>query len=175
MPQYLRRNLLVALLAAASCVGCDQLTKRLAKSILRESGPQSYLADFLRFHYTENPGVAFSLGSNWPDEVRLVLFIIAPAVCLLLLLLYMLRAHSRGAAHLLALGLVLGGGMGNLLDRVLHQGRVIDFLNLGIGTFRTAVFNLADTAISLGMLMLLITSFLPEPQGVAAAPERHGE
>lgn len=175
MQKYLRTNLILALLAAVSCVGCDQITKRLAKSILLESGPQSYFADFLRLHYTENPGVAFSLGSNWPEEVRLVLFIIGPALCLAVLLIYMLRADSRGVAHLLALGLVLGGGVGNLLDRVFHDGRVIDFLNLGIGAFRSAIFNLADTAISLGMIILLITSFLPEARRVESAPDRLSE
>lgn len=164
MKRIMRTNLALALLAALSFAGCDQISKRYAKAILQESGPQSYFSDLLRFHYTENPGVAFSLGADLPAEVRLALFTIGPTICLAVLLVYMFRTTSRNAAHLLALGLVLGGGMGNLIDRIFHNGRVIDFLNLGIGTFRTAVFNVADTAISLGMLILLITAFLPETQ-----------
>lgn len=162
MKKTMRTNLAIALFAALSCAGCDQISKHFAKAILQQSGPQSYFSDMLRFHYTENPGVAFSLGADLPRDVRLALFTVGPTICLAVLLVYMFRTTTRNAAHLLALGLVLGGGMGNLIDRIFHDGRVIDFLNLGIGTFRTAVFNIADTAISMGMLILLITAFFPE-------------
>ncbi|MEK7730045.1 MAG: signal peptidase II, partial [candidate division KSB1 bacterium] len=69
------------------------------------------------------------------------------------------RADNRNRFHLLALSLIFAGGMGNLIDRIFRDGRVIDFLNLGIGDFRTAIFNIADMAISFGMVLLIATSF----------------
>lgn len=153
-------KLIILLFATITCVGCDQVSKHFAKSFLQYSGPQSFFSDLLRFHYAENPGVAFSLGAQLPEHVRIVLFVFGTSICLTLLLIYIVRADNRNRLHLLALSLIFAGGMGNLIDRIFRDGRVIDFLNLGIGDFRTAIFNIADMAISFGMVLLIATSFL---------------
>lgn len=153
-------KLIILLFATITCVGCDQVSKHFAKSFLQYSGPQSFFSDLLRFHYAENPGVAFSLGAQLPEHIRMALFVFGTSICLTLLLIYIVRADNRNRLHLLALSLIFAGGMGNLIDRIFRDGRVIDFLNLGIGDFRTAIFNIADMAISFGMVLLIATSFL---------------
>ncbi len=146
-----------------TCVGCDQMSKHLAKEMLAHRGPQSFFSDVLRLHYAENPGVAFSLGAHWPEYWRMALFVVGTSLCLAALLVYILRADIKNRVQLLALTLIFAGGIGNLIDRIFREGRVIDFLNLGLGDFRTAIFNLADVAITSGMLLLLLNSFVASP------------
>jgi len=71
-----------------------------------------------------------------------------------------------GPARFIALGLVAGGGISNLIDRLFYDGRVTDFLNIGIGSFRTGIFNLADMAILAGALLLILSRYAPS----SAAP-----
>lgn len=142
-----------------TCVGCDQVSKHFAKTMLAHRGPQSFFSDVLRLHYAENPGVAFSLGAHWPEHWRMALFVVGTSVCLTALLFYIVRADIKNGIHLLALNLIFAGGIGNLIDRIFREGRVIDFLNIGVGDFRTAIFNVADVAITSGMILLLLTSF----------------
>ena len=64
--------------------------------------------------------------------------------------------------HVIALSFMIGGGAGNLIDRIFNHGAVIDFLNLGVGTLRTGVFNAADMEIVAGITLLLLQSLLPK-------------
>ena len=155
------KQLFIALLISLSCAGCDQLSKHYAKSELRYRSAQSYLDNTIRLQYAENSGVAFSLGAGLPRYLRTILFIIGPALCLIGLLVFIVWHRPHELSSLLGLSMILGGGIGNLIDRLVHDGRVIDFLNLGIGqTFRTAIFNLADAAITAGMVLLIVSALL---------------
>jgi signal peptidase II len=69
---------------------------------------------------------------------------------------YLVRKRDLAAVDVIAFSLIAGGGVGNLIDRILYAGGVTDFLNLGIGPVRTGVFNVADIAIMLGAGMLLV-------------------
>jgi signal peptidase II len=71
-----------------------------------------------------------------------------------------------------AWSLVLSGGVGNLLDRVLHDGRVIDFMNLGRGNLRTGIFNVADMCITFGVLLLILQAHWPQPSSPISDPQR---
>jgi len=156
-----RIKFILVLFAVVTSVGCDQVSKHFAKSILQHSVPLSFFADVLRFHYAENPGIAFSIGSGLPAATRTGLFVVGTSISLTLLMIYIFRSRHESTSHLLALSLILGGGMGNLLDRIFRDGRVIDFLNLGVGDFRTAIFNVADAAITCGIVLLLFSTFRP--------------
>jgi signal peptidase II len=74
-----------------------------------------------------------------------------------------LFARRLGPARFVALSLVAGGGISNLIDRFLYDGRVTDFLNVGIGSLRTGIFNLADMAILAGALLLILRRGAPTP------------
>ncbi len=167
---HLQTKFLALLFLVITCVGCDQMSKHYAKTLLSQRGPQSYFSDVLRLHYAENPGVAFSLGAHWPEHWRTALFVVGTSVCLGFLLIYIVRTEIKNRWHLLALTLIFAGGIGNLLDRIFRDGRVIDFLNVGFGDFRTAIFNVADVAITTGMILLLLTSFGAPPEAPALNP-----
>ena len=72
---------------------------------------------------------------------------------------YLVReAHRIAAVTLIAIALLLGGGIGNLIDRLVNEGRVIDFMNVGIGSLRTGVFNVADMAIMAGVGLIMLSA-----------------
>lgn len=142
-----------ALLVA--CVGCDQATKALAYEHLAGRAPISLLGGTFRLLYAENQGAFLSLGSGLPEAWRLSIFVVVTGVVLALLLVYGLTHRDKLRAwEVVALALVVGGGIGNLIDRM-WLGLVRDFLFLGVGQLRTGVFNVADMAITGGALLML--------------------
>jgi signal peptidase II len=153
----LKRTLLIMLIVI-SCVGCDQATKSIVKSFLPHSLMLSYFGDTVRIQYTENNGAFLSLGSSLPQMWRGLIFIGGVSIFLILALCYLLLASRINAEAVIAFSLVLGGGFSNLLDRIAYNGNVVDFMNLGIGSLRTGVFNAADVAIMAGMLLLVFSS-----------------
>jgi signal peptidase II len=155
------------------CVGCDQVSKSAARALLAAGVAESYLGDALRLQLVENPGSFLSLGASLPEQLRFALFTGAVAVLLLGLVGAALFATRLGPWRFTALALVAGGGISNLIDRLLNDGRVTDFLNVGIGSLRTGIFNVADMAILLGALLLILKrgaaapSIPPQPRGGA--------
>lgn len=139
-----------------SCVGCDQASKRVAESLLAGSPYVSLAGDAVRFQLAFNPGVFLSLGAGLPEALRHLLLIGFVPVALALVCTHFLRSNEASGGEFVALGLVAGGGLGNWLDRVLHEGTVTDFVSLGLGRFRTGIFNLADLAVMLGLGLLLL-------------------
>jgi signal peptidase II len=138
-----------------ACVGCDQVTKALAEQHLAGRAPVVMLGGAFRLLYAENQGAFLSLGANLPDAVRLWIFVVITGVVLALLLAYgMSQRDKLRTWEVIALALVVGGGIGNLIDRV-WLGVVRDFLFLGVGSLRTGVFNVADMAITGGALLML--------------------
>jgi signal peptidase II len=148
----------LVVLILLSCAGCDRATKNIARELLAPSPPISVLNDLVRFEYVENPGAFLGLGSNMPGQVRFALLVIFAGASLLFTLVYIAAAHTLDFVPLIGLSLVAGGGVGNLIDRIINDGAVTDFVRLGIGPFRTGIFNLADVAIVVGVAMLLLWS-----------------
>ena len=164
---------LVLLAVVVTTIGCDQVTKRVASAHLRGGAVRSYLGDSVRLEYSENTGAFLSLGASLPRRARTALFSVGTALFLLGCLVTAFTRRLKPLA-LMGLWLVLGGGVSNLVDRVLH-GRVVDFLNIGIGSLRTGIFNVADMAILLGLSLLLggfsIASSGGTSQGVRGSSE----
>ena len=103
--------------------------------------------------YAENTGGFLSLGAGLSPQGRTAVFIVGTGVMLALVPLALFRGGG-GPAALLGATLFLAGGASNWMDRVLH-GRVVDFLNVGIGPVRTGVFNVADVAIMAGLVLVI--------------------
>jgi signal peptidase II len=154
--QMLKRALLVIAILI-SCVGCDQTAKFVAKSRLSETQAVSYLGGSVRLQLTANYGAFLGLGTSLPQKQRTALLSIGVAVGLAAMLIYCLALSSRNALILPAWGLVIGGGVSNLADRLWYGGYVVDFLNVGIGPIRTGIFNLADVFIMVGVLLLIFS------------------
>ena len=148
-------KLIFFLSVASACVGCDQVAKTVAQAnFARES--KTLLGGLLHFTYAENPGAFLSLGAGLRPEVRFWVFVILGAAALAGALAFALK-NKPGWLELFAAALVIGGGCGNLIDRI-NLGNVRDFAQIHLWQFRTGIFNLADAAIMLGCLLLIIRS-----------------
>jgi signal peptidase II len=147
--------ILLVVLVIVSGVGCDQVTKAVARSLLPESGAWSFLGDTVRLELAHNRGAFLSLGAALPEGWRQAIFLVGAGGVLLVLLGYVLFSRSLSAGATVGLALVMAGGVGNLVDRILYGGYVVDFLNVGIGPLRTGIFNVADMALLAGALVLI--------------------
>ena len=139
-------------------IGADQLTKIIAKNKLKGEGVISQFNDIWRWVYAENTGAFLSWGSDLDGIGHLLLMKVIPVILIIGLFAYTLWSKEVPLKQVIPLGLILGGGLSNLVDRMLY-GRVIDFMNMGIGDLRTGIFNIADMAIMTGIFWLLFTSF----------------
>jgi signal peptidase II len=133
----------------------DQASKWWASHYLDHFSMHSYLADTLRIGYIENTGAFLGLGSGMSDTAKFWIFVAAVGVVLLALLVFMFKSKEQNTYSMMSLSLIFSGGISNFYDRAMNDGAVIDFLNVGIGSFRTGIFNVADMAIMLGVVMLL--------------------
>jgi len=136
----------------------DQATKFVARTSLAHVPPRHY--GILTLLYTENRGAFLSLGSNFPEGVRTAVFDIVVAIGLAAATIALFRGKWQRGDDI-ALAAIIGGGVGNLIDRLRFSGRVTDFLYLAAGPLHTGVFNIGDMAITLGVIWLLISWAIP--------------
>lgn len=152
-----KTKLLLFVLLVFGSVGCDRVTKDLAKTHLDGMGEFSYLNDTFRLVYVENPGAAMSLGADWNPNVKFWILSLLPMVVLGIVLGFVLKnINNLSLMHLTGLGLIIAGGAGNLLDRFFNNSLVPDFMNIGINSVRSGIFNVADISISVGIIITLI-------------------
>jgi signal peptidase II len=150
------RIVLAAAVALAS-VACDQGTKHIAVSALRDRPPVEFFDRTVRFFYAENPGAWGSLGAQWPAPLKQAIFIALPLLFLAAAVVYLARRQETTRAEVVAIALLVGGGLGNLCDRLAH-GYVVDFMYVGRGWLATNVFNVADLAIVAGAVLMFVVS-----------------
>jgi signal peptidase II len=151
------RILLLTLLVAVTLV-VDQWTKAVARAVLAVSAPREFLGGLVTLLYAENSGAFLSLGSRMPEVARTMVFtgLVVIALIVAAWVLVTGRVAQRGDAY--ALALLIGGGIGNVIDRIARHGRVTDFIYLSAGPLHTGVFNVADMAITGAVLWLAVTS-----------------
>ncbi|MCC6723823.1 MAG: signal peptidase II [Saprospiraceae bacterium] len=152
-----KTQLLLFVVLIFGSVGCDRVTKDLAKEHLKDLGEFSYWHDTFRLVYVENPGAAMSFGANWHPELKFWILTLLPTTVLALVVWFVLKHLNKlSFSHLIGLGLIVAGGVGNLLDRFLNNSLVPDFMNLGINGLRTGIFNVADVCITTGIIVTLV-------------------
>ena len=117
------------------------------------------IGDFFRLTYTHNPGAAF--GINIGEHSR-IFFLVLSLVALVVLAVLYRSTESSNRLRLTAIALVIGGAIGNIIDRIRYERGVVDFLDFGIGDARFPIFNVADMAVSTGAVLLLISFYLEE-------------
>lgn len=145
----------------------DQIVKLIiVKSIERFSTGASLFNDFLRIIHTRNKAVAFSIGRGLPESVKTILFIILPLVILGLLIFYYFKTQELTVFQRWAVAGIIGGGIGNLIDRIFRSDGVVDFLYFkffGIfGLERWPAFNIADACIVISGILLFISILIGE-------------
>ena len=160
----LRQALLVAILV----VVVDQVTKAIVERTmtLYETIP---LLPIFSLTYVRNTGAAFGMLSGAPAGLRLPLFLLVTLVAVWALFSYLRAAPAHRRALVWALGGILGGAVGNFICR-LRYGEVVDFFHLHWGAWSWPMFNVADSAISVGVVIVLLESLRgdePEPATTA--------
>jgi signal peptidase II len=136
----------------------DQAAKNIAKTCLPKHTVIPVIGNLFILTYTENDGGFLSLGSTLPAAVKPVLLTFFPVLIMLALLLLVIRgyviAENMRSGKMAAFCCVIGGGLGNIFDRLVNHGLVVDFMNFGIGNLRTGVLNVADLFITFGIVLL---------------------
>lgn len=167
------KRLIWLFLPILGSVGLDRWTKVWATSHLMHTYPKSFWNDFFRFQYALNEGAFLSLGSNMNETVRYWVLAILPVVVLGYIFYYALTAPELTRWGQLAFGFILGGGGSNIYDRIM-EGHVVDFMNMGIGTLRTGIFNIADVAIMTGLFILIFNTLIGPKQVQQPTPIASG-
>jgi signal peptidase II len=150
-------KILIFCLISIVFIGCDRATKDLARIHLKDKEPLSWFHNTLRLEYAENTGAFLSFGEEWPKSISFWLLSAVPLLFLCGFFVYALkRSGAMNFIEMLPFTLIFSGGIGNIMDRILFDRHVTDFMNLGIQGLRTGIFNFADVYITAGVLMLLL-------------------
>jgi len=145
---------MLTLLLVLTTVGCDRVTKHLATANLARSPARSYWSDTVRLEYAENPGAFLSMGETLPDWARIGLLTFGGAFGLLAVAVAAFKLRWRGMPFIGTI-LFLSGGASNLADRI-ARGTVVDFINVGVSSLRTGIFNVADVALVAGVAFMVL-------------------
>lgn len=132
----------------------DRLSKWLVATRIELHDATTVIPGFFRITHVENPGAAFGIFSESPSQFKLMLLILFSMAALVVVsLLLWKNSHSMSSTGF-GLALILGGALGNLWDRLI-SGHVVDFLDFYLGSYHWPAFNLADSAIVIGALLLV--------------------
>lgn len=149
------------LAALVVTLGLDQLTKYWIVGEIYYGDSREVIPGFFELTHVRNPGGAFSFFADGSVEHRMLFFIGMTLVAVGLLLVFFRRLEPEARLVSLSLGGILGGALGNLIDRIVHT-EVIDFLDFFIGSYHWPAFNVADSAIVVGVGVLLVEMFFEE-------------
>ena len=156
-----KRQRLTPFILTASILLADQLTKAWVVATIEQGTVRySFLSDFIWICHVRNSAVGFSLGDGLPDAVKRVLFIAFPLVLMVLLVVYMIRSRELSAFQRWMIAGIVGGGLGNLVDRMFRPEWVVDFVSVRVYGFlgfeRWPTFNVADASIVVTGILLMI-------------------
>jgi signal peptidase II len=149
---------LLILCTLTMCIGCDQATKHFAKDAFATSSPITLFKGAVNIVYAENSGGMLSLGEGLSDGMKFWLLTVFTGFALVGLVVFLFFSQRLDATQIIALSLVAGGGFGNLIDRLFNDGRVIDFITVRFAGIHSGVFNLADVAITTGVVLMLLAT-----------------
>ncbi len=155
-----RRQIIIVSSIIALLVVIDYITKIYAQDILMGSGAISYLGGFIRFIYAENTGGMLGLGDELPWILRFILFRIFVFIMLAALFYYYVVKKNIPFFQLFAVTIFIAGGVGNLLDRIIYDGVVIDFILMELLGFHTGIFNLADMFVTTSVIMIIFSKYV---------------
>ncbi|MAG13819.1 MAG: signal peptidase II [Spirochaetales bacterium] len=161
------RYLATPILLTALIVTLDQITKLLViRNVPMNTVGVNYLGDFFWIVHTRNLGIAFSIGNGLPPAARRILFILIPVLVMVFVSVYYFRAPDLTLGMRWAMAGILGGGIGNIIDRIVRQDGVVDFLSFkfyGIfGLSRWPAFNIADMSVVVSGILLVVLFMLQE-------------
>ncbi|MDR3275719.1 MAG: signal peptidase II [Treponema sp.] len=151
-----RKYILISLAVFFANYLLDRITKELAIYFLKGTAPARFFNDMIILVFVENSGAFLGLGGGWNLQIKKIVLLVLPIIICLGGLLYLMFVEKR-LLRLTALVSIIGGGMGNLVDRLVNDFRVVDFMNFGIGPLRTGILNFADLSVTFGIIIWLIS------------------
>jgi signal peptidase II len=150
-----KKFIIITIVSLAINFFLDRLTKQIAVNFLEGKEAIRLLYNSIVITYTENSGAFLSMGANWPLAIKYTLLLVIPiAVCIYGI--YYCLIKENNVPKLIFLSTIIGGGLSNLIDRLINDFRVIDFLNFGIGSLRTGILNVADLSVTFGGILFVI-------------------
>jgi len=163
-------HIITVLLLILTNVGCDQVTKQMARSKIEFREHIDVWGDYVYLTRVENTGAFLSLGADMPPVVNIIVLSVLPCLLLLFGIYMLLKRMNLPRFQLWGWCFIIGGGIGNIYDRILYSS-VTDFMNIGIGDLRTGIFNMADVSIMIGLGLVvwnMLTTRKKEPAETAA-------
>jgi signal peptidase II len=155
----------------------DQIIKAVIVKIKPDYGliKDVFNNDFLWIYHVRNKAIAFSLGENFPDPVKRIMFVILPILVLGFLLWYYFKSEEFSKLQRWAAAGIIGGGMGNIIDRIFRSEGVVDFISVRLyglfGFERWPTFNIADSAVVVCCILLFVSMFEKPKKKEAKANE----
>lgn len=167
---------LACFILTAGIVLLDQLTKFLVVAYMPIHKSIPVIGDFLRLTHVRNTAVAFSIGQTLPPIVKQILFLAVPIAVIGFIVYLIVRAKDVTGVQRWILAAICGGGLGNIIDRIFRPEGVVDFIDVDffdINLFnlfrlnRWPVFNVADSTVVVGVVLLLIVLIVTKPKGTS--------
>lgn len=150
---------LIILAILGTNVSCDQISKHLVRQSVGEFEQISVIKNYVTLMKVENTGAFLSVGSTLPQPFKFIILSLLPVIVLALAFMFVLTQKKLSRLSVLAICFVVGGGIGNIYDRLVH-GSVTDFLHIDFVIFETGVFNMADVSVMMGMAFIIIDSYI---------------
>jgi signal peptidase II len=150
----LKKNIIIFILGAAVVVALDQITKAAIVRNFSIHESHTVIDGLLNIVYVMNPGAAFGFLADASETFRRIFFIGITATVVLLIIYYIVKSSLQNTLYLISLTLIFSGAVGNLIDRI-RFGAVVDFLDVYIGTAHWPAFNVADSSISVGAVLMI--------------------
>ncbi len=139
-------------------IGCDQITKDLARKNLEYRETIEVIGDYLVLTKVENQGAFLGMGSSLSPALRTILLLVLPSIVMIGVFVYLIRTKDLNQINIWALSFIVGGGIGNLYDRILY-GEVTDMIFIDLQFAHTGIFNAADVSVMVGTGLILLDQF----------------
>lgn len=150
-------KLIIGLLLIISNISCDQITKKEVRKNIASHERIEVVNDNFILTKVENTGAALGFGSDFHPIIKLFIFQLLPVFVLIFLFYYLYKREDISKLNFVAATFFIGGGIGNIIDRVLHNS-VTDFMYIELGPFHTGIFNMADVSVTIAAIIFIINS-----------------
>ena len=154
-------KIFVSLVIICCNISCDQITKEKVRKDIAQNETIEIIEDHFILTKVENTGAALSLGENLNPTLKVIFLQGIPLLVLLFMFIYIIREQKISKLNVIAFSFVIGGGIGNIYDRILYNS-VTDFMYLEYGSLHTGIFNMADVSVVVGTVLLLLNALISE-------------
>jgi len=153
-----KKLIIITIVTLVINFGLDRITKIIAINFLKGNDAIRLIYNSIVITYTENSGAFLSMGSDWPIAIKYITLLVLP-IALCIYGVYYCFIKETDIVRIILLSTIIGGGISNLIDRLINDFRVVDFLNFGIGSLRTGILNVADLSVTFGGILFVIYEF----------------